>query len=115
MTKSLRWIGAEVNEIPSYHGLTDIQDFLEQFEQHISSEQRIPAMDLAVHATPARWWYAHKENIVSWENVKRLMAIRFSDDREYVPHKYTGESDPRSHIQTCEQDWSDIPEDEWVH
>ena len=29
LTKSLRWIGAEINEIPSFQGLTDIQDFLE--------------------------------------------------------------------------------------
>ena len=43
------------------------------------------------------------------------MAIRVFVDREYVPRKYTGESDPRSHIQTCERNWSDIPEDEWVH
>ena len=43
------------------------------------------------------------------------MAIRFSVDREYVQQKYTGESDPRSHIQTCQQNWSDIPEDEWAH
>ena len=72
-------------------------------------------MDLAVQATPTRWWYAHKENIASWDDLKRLMAIRLSVNREYVQQRYTGESDPRSHIQTCEQDWSDIPEDEWVH
>ena len=43
------------------------------------------------------------------------MAIRFSTNREHIQQRYTGESDPRSHIQTCEQNWSDIPEDEWVH
>ena len=29
ISKSLRWIGAEIAEIPSYHALTDIQDFFE--------------------------------------------------------------------------------------
>ena len=48
MTKSLQWIGAETNETPSFHGLTDIQDFLPQFEQQVPHEQRIAAMDLAV-------------------------------------------------------------------
>ena len=48
MNKSLRWIGVEINEIPSFHGLTDIQDFLMQFEQQIPHEQRIAAMELAV-------------------------------------------------------------------
>ena len=43
------------------------------------------------------------------------MEIRFSTNREYAQQKYTGQSDPKSHIQTCEQNWSDIPEDEWVH
>ena len=43
------------------------------------------------------------------------MAIRFSNDKERFQQKYTGESDPRSHIKICEQNWLDIPEDEWVH
>ena len=73
------------------------------------------AIDLAVRATPTRWWHAHKENIASWDDLKRLMAIRFSHDKECLRQKYKGESDPRSHIKICEQSWSDIPEDEWVH
>ena len=72
-------------------------------------------IDLAVRATPARWWHAHKEHIASWDDFKRLMAMIFSTDKQYLQQKYTGESDPRSHIQSCEQNWSDILEDEWVH
>ena len=105
MSKSLRWIGAEITEIPTFHGLTDLQDFFIQFEQQIPHEERIAAMDLAVRATPARWWYAHKENIASWDDIKISMAIRFSVDREYVQQKYIGETDPRTHIQACEQSW----------
>ena len=48
MSKSLRWIGAEITEIPSYHGLTDIQEFLEQFEKKMPYKQRIAAMDFVV-------------------------------------------------------------------
>ena len=84
MSKSLQWIGTEITEIPSYHGLTDIQEFLEQFEQQMPYEQRIAAMDLAVRATPTRWWYTHKENIASWDDIKILMAIRFSIDIDHV-------------------------------
>ena len=72
-------------------------------------------IELAVKATPTRWWHAHKEHITSWDDFKRLMAIRFSNNKEPLQQKYTGESDPRSHIQICEQNWSEIPEDEWVH
>ena len=38
LTKSLQWIGTEINEIPSFHGLMNIQDFLKQFEQQIPHE-----------------------------------------------------------------------------
>ena len=41
------------------------------------------AIDLAVRATPARWWHAHKEHIASWDDFKRLMAIRFYNEKEY--------------------------------
>ena len=115
LTKSLRWIGAEIKDIPSFDGLVDVNDFLYQFEQEIPHEQRMLAIDLAVRATPAIWWHAHKQHIASWDDFKRLTTIRFSNDKECLQKKYTGESDPRSHIQSCEQNWSDIPEDEWVH
>ena len=54
MTKSLRWIGAENGYIPTFDGLTDVNDFLQQFEQEIPQEQRMEIFDLAVRATPAR-------------------------------------------------------------
>ena len=115
MTNSLRWISANVRDIPSFDGLEDVNEFLQQFEQEIPHEQRMEAIDLAVKATPARWWHAHKEHIASWDDFKRLMAIRFSNNKEPLQQKYTGESHPRSHIKICEQSWLDIPEDEWVH
>ena len=70
------------------------------------------AIELTARATPARWWHAHKENIASWDDFKRLMAIRFSNDKEPLQQKYIGESEPRSHIKICEQNWLDILEDE---
>ena len=60
MTKSLRWTGTEVKDIPSFDGLPDVNDFLHQFEQEITHEQSMSAIDLAVGATPARWWHTHK-------------------------------------------------------
>ena len=115
MTKSLRWIGTEIRDILSFDVLADVNKFLEQFEQEIPHEQRMAVIDLAVRATPARWWHAHKGHIASWDDFKRLMAITFSNDKEWFQQKYTGESDPMSHIKICEQNWLDIPEDEWVH
>ena len=71
MTKSLRWIGTEIKDIPSFDGLADVKEFLQQFEQEIPHEQRMEAIDFAVRATPARWWHAHKEHIASWDDLKR--------------------------------------------
>ena len=65
LTKSLRWIGTEIIDIPSFHGLADVNDFLQQFEQEIPHEQRMVVIELAVRATPARWWHAHKEHIAT--------------------------------------------------
>ena len=70
MTKSLRWIGAENKHIPTFDGLSDVNDFLQQFEQEIPQEQRMEVFDLAVRATPARWWYRHKDHIASWYDCK---------------------------------------------
>ena len=89
MTKSLRWIGADIIDILSFHGLADVNEFLQQFDQEIPQEQRLSAMDLAVKDTPARWWHTHKERIASWDDLKRLMATRFSNNKEPLQQKYT--------------------------
>ena len=60
MTKSPRWIGTEIKDISSFDGLVDVNEFLQQCEQETPHEQRMESIDLAVRATPARWWHAHK-------------------------------------------------------
>ena len=102
MTKSLQWIGAEIKDTPSFDGLANVKKNLKQFEREIPQEQRMSVIDLTVRATPARWWQAHREHIASWDDFKRLMAMRFSNNKEYLQQRYTGESDPRSHIEMCE-------------
>ena len=82
MTKSLQWTGAEIIDIPSFHGLVDVNDFLYQFEQEIPQEQRMSAIDLAVRATLVIWWHAYKQHIASWDDFKRLTMIRFSNGKE---------------------------------
>ena len=68
--------------------------FYSSLSKKIPHEKRMETIDLAVRATPARWWHAHKEHIASWDDFKRLMMIRFSNDKKRFQHKYTGESDP---------------------
>ena len=66
ITKELRWIGSEVSTVPTFDGLSDIQLFLKQYEEQIPLEKRLEVLDIALRATPARWWAAHKNTISSW-------------------------------------------------
>jgi hypothetical protein len=66
ITKELRWIGSEVSTVPTFDGLSDIQLFLKQYEEQIPLEKRLEVLDIALQATPARWWDAHKNIISSW-------------------------------------------------
>jgi hypothetical protein len=50
-------------------------------------------------ATPTKWWDAHKEGMKDWPQCRRPMQIRFSIEEENIVQKYTGESDPTSHVE----------------
>ena len=78
MTKSIRWIGTKIQTTPLFDGLSNVNEFLQKYEQEIPNNQRIEGMDLALRATPARWWQEHKANISSWEDCKRLIVINIS-------------------------------------
>jgi hypothetical protein len=57
---AVRWIGIEIGEPPSFHGLNHLENFLTQYEDEVLGNQRLLAMDLSLKATPARCWGAHK-------------------------------------------------------
>jgi hypothetical protein len=56
----VRWVGMEIREPPSFHGINDLEVFLEQYEDEVLENQILFALDIALKATPARWWGAHK-------------------------------------------------------
>ena len=68
ITKELCWIGSEVSTVPTFDGLSDIQLFLKQYEEQIPLEKRLEVLDIALRATPTRWWAAHISTISSWPN-----------------------------------------------
>jgi hypothetical protein len=72
MTCTLRWVGTEVKEFPSFYGKNDLEEFLKKFELEIIEIQRLPVLDISLKETPARWWGTHKENIHDWYQCKRL-------------------------------------------
>jgi hypothetical protein len=63
---TVRWLGTEIGEPPSFHGLNDLETFLTQYEDEVLENQKLLALGLALKSTPARWWGMHKETIIDW-------------------------------------------------
>jgi hypothetical protein len=81
--RAVRWVGTEIREPPSFHGLNDLETLLTQYEDKVLENQRLLALDLALKATPARWWGTHKETITDWYQCKQLLRIQFSVEQTY--------------------------------
>jgi len=62
MTKSLRYVSLEVRNLPYYDGLTDVDKFLDASECEVPEHHHFYELDLALHATLARWWGMHKDS-----------------------------------------------------
>jgi hypothetical protein len=72
-------------------------------------------MDETLKSTPARWSGAHKHNITKWVQCCTLMTKQFSVQVEGCEVHYTGRSYPKDHVQSFEEAWSNIPQEQWVH
>lgn len=101
ITKSLHWIGTKICELPHFDGLTNVTTFFMEFETVIVEQHRLLALDVALKATPTRWWVTHNQHIQDWSQRKRLMHIKFGEKGEYVADKYIGLMSPKDHIVTC--------------
>ena len=73
------------------------------------------SLGVALRATPARWWDAHKRNITTWETCHRLLVVRIGEDDGDMNYKYDGKNDPRIHVKACIKAWKQRSADEWVH
>ena len=67
LAKSLRWIGSEVSQVPTFTRLSLVTEFIIEYETQVPSFQRLKALDVALRATHARWWASYKQNIATWE------------------------------------------------
>jgi hypothetical protein len=74
MTCTLRWVGTEVREPPTFYGLNDLEEFLMKYEVEVMENQILPALDISLKDTPAIWWGTHKENINNWFSAKGYYA-----------------------------------------
>ena len=48
LTKSLRWIGTEVVQVPMFDGLFNIQEFLQEYEAQVPISRRLKTLDVAL-------------------------------------------------------------------
>jgi hypothetical protein len=62
--------------------LKDLETFLTQYKDVVLDNQRLLSLDLALKATPARWWGAHKKTITNWYQCKQLLHIKFSVEQK---------------------------------
>jgi hypothetical protein len=115
LTKVVRWIGTKVSNIPTFDGLNNLETFLFEFEGIVLVQQRLFALDEALKGTSARWWGTHKKNITEWVQCRTLLTMHFSDQVEGCEFRYTGQSCPKDHVRICEEAWSNIPKEQWVH
>jgi hypothetical protein len=68
--RAVRWVGTKIREPPSFHGVNDLEVFLAQYKDEVLENHRILSLDIALKATLARWWGAHKETITDWYQCK---------------------------------------------
>jgi hypothetical protein len=115
LTREVRWIDTTVSNLPTFDGLNSLEKFLSEFETSVPAQQSLLAMDKAMKATPAIWWGMHKGNITGWKQCRTLMTAWFSAQIGSCEVRYIGRSFPKDHVRSCEEAWSDIPREQWVH
>lgn len=64
MTKSLHCVSFEIEHLPTYDGLTDVDCFLDAFEREVSKKHCFHAFDCVLRAMPIRWWGTYKDNFI---------------------------------------------------
>jgi hypothetical protein len=79
--RAVRWVGIEIREPTSFHGVNELEEFLTRYEDQVSENQRLLALDISLKAAPAIWWGAHKETVKDWYQCKRLLRIRFDTEQ----------------------------------
>lgn len=90
MTKSMCCMSSEVRNLPHYDGLTDVEKFIDAFEQEVPEDHRFQAVDLVLCTTPTWWWGTHKDSFEEWRDYGRMMRLRFGSPKVWLTEKYDG-------------------------
>ena len=90
ITKSIRWLGAQVRVLPNSDDLSDPKQFIEQFLDQIPDPQKRETLDLVFRPTVARWRDNHKKYIPSWKSCQKSLHLRFVDQFQEVHSRFDG-------------------------
>ena len=110
MMKSLHCVSSELIKLPYYDGLTNVAKFLDAFEHEAPKDHHFQALDLALRATPARWWGAYKHGFDGWRDYRRMMRLQSRCLNTRVIEKYSGKDDPHDHLAKCTKSWGSEPQ-----
>lgn len=84
ITKHVHWIVSAVWVPPTFDGLREVEEFIDEFEEQVPTELRTRALDIALKTTPTIWWATHKESLGPWRKVIPMLKVRFIQDPGYV-------------------------------
>ena len=101
MMKSLKLIIFEVCVPPSFYGTNDLESFIHMYQITVREKDWLRALDIALKATPARWWATHKGHIEDRSQLRKLMMVQFDSTSEYDGAKYTRHTSPKNDVDVC--------------
>lgn len=98
VTKSLCCVKAQDCELPMYHGLTIVDEFLVEFESTVLEHQRFNVLKWALRTMVVHWWGTHEGTFENWRHYRRMMLIRFGRPELRITEKYDGRDDLHMHL-----------------
>ena len=66
ITQFLFHATTETVQLQIYEGLSELSEFLVEFEDKVAEPQQLLALDEALKATLARWWETHNKSLIGW-------------------------------------------------
>jgi hypothetical protein len=71
----VRWVGTEIREPPIFHCINRLKEFLTKYEEEVSNNQRLLALDMSLKDTPTRWWVRTKKQLRTGTNARDYCTL----------------------------------------
>jgi hypothetical protein len=115
LTREVCWIDTTISNLPTFYALNNLENLFVEFEDTVPIQQRLLALDKALKSTLERWQGTNKRNIANWIQCRTLMITRFLEQVKGCEFRYTSQSFLKYHVRGCEEAWSCIHQEQWVH